>query len=139
MALLSTSLVVTHAQDGGFASASAATDAANADVRARALEVERLVLAAAAAEEAAQKKASGVGALGHFDPEISEEGTLDIGTETDQGDEWMQQGIETHFPEPTPTPMIDINKVVWTNCAVEGELCDCGYQGSGEGETVGST
>ena len=58
--VLSTSLVVTHAQYGGRGAANAALDAANADVRSRALEVERLVLAAAAAEEAAETVRSAV-------------------------------------------------------------------------------
>lgn len=134
--VLSTSLVVTEAQDGGRASVMAATNAANADVRARALEVNRMVLAAAAAEKAVAKNSgkpigqTATGGLGVFEEEIMENDNLDLGTSVSEGDTWMSTEVDQHYPVPTPTPTIEMSEVVWTTCAAEGELCDCGYQRS---------
>ena len=136
--VLSTTFAVAQAQDGG-AAVMAATDAANADVHARALELERLLSAAAAAEAAARrssrkgggKDTTTTGKLGDFDPAV-EENQLITGS-TFEGDAYMATEVEDHFPVPTPTPGIEAGSVVWENCANEGELCDCGYQGSGGG------
>lgn len=130
---------------GGFEAARAATEAADADVRARALEVQRLVLDAQAAGEAAKNEreaaaeqttnsghpnsfVSGVGRLGDLD-----EGMM-YGQSNVVGDTYYDAQVadpRSKFPHANPTPMIDVEEVVWDTCAKEGELCECGYQGSG--------
>lgn len=135
--MLSTHLVVTEAQDGELASVLAATTAANADVRAKALELNRTMAAAAAAEKAAAKNSgkpsaqTATGGFGVLEEEIYP-GTddPDSGTSVYEGVTWMSTEADQHHPTPTPTPTIEMSEVVWTTCAAEGELCDCGYQRS---------